>query len=378
MKHIKKILIIWSCLSLFLGLIYTVFPHREANVSSLLNMLLQLLLFLISLFIFISEPTKRYKFLFLNFSIFFATAILQFAYQFIGHSVFINFPYASVFSCQYTQAATYYLQAFAITYLVFDLLFKNYKTYHKYLLTIIIVSGVFLYYFYPFIENSKYIYTTEDIQKYRLVRDAQEKYKIEHLKAPVGEDLAALITLPAMDAGKQIGTLYPEENLKQIKKYLIYLEGDNYLILIWQPLYYNLIYLDVFILLFIFLYFGYQYAKDPPQGAYVDKMMYMFLLIAGLDIFHQYAVIKSIEFRSYWELFSIGQYFTTIIWCLLVVFFYARLRFIKSVVGEFYETELQANPEKISRWIDGIDRFILSHFTSSKDYRTRLFEQKIN
>jgi hypothetical protein len=104
----------------------------------------------------------------------------------------------------------------------------------------------------------------------------------------------------------------------------------------------------------------------------------MFLLIAGLDIFHQYAVIKSIEFRSYWELFSIGQYFTTIIWCLLVVFFYARLRFIKSVVGEFYETELQVNPEKISRWIDGIDRFILSHFTSSKDYRTRLFEQKIN
>jgi hypothetical protein len=105
MKHIKKILIIWSCLSLFLGLIYTVFPHREANVSSLLNMLLQLLLFLISLFIFISEPTKRYKFLFLNFSMFFATAILQYIHQFVGQSFLENSRYASVFSFQYSQAA---------------------------------------------------------------------------------------------------------------------------------------------------------------------------------------------------------------------------------------------------------------------------------
>jgi hypothetical protein len=136
--------------------------------------------------------------------------------------------------------------------------------------------------------------------------------------------------------------------------------------------------MDVFVLLFIFLYFGYQYAKDPPQGAYVDKIMYMFLLIAGLDILHQFAVIKSIEFGSYMELFSIGQYFTTVVWCLVLIFFYARLRFIKSVVGEFYETELQENPEKISRWIDGIDRYILNHFTSSKDFKTRLFEQKIN
>lgn len=378
MKHIKKILIIWSCFSLFLGLIYTVLPHREGSISSLLNILIQILLFLISLFIFISEPTKRYKFLFLNFSMFFATSMLQFIHQFVGHSLLTDSHYASVYSFQYSQAAIILFQTFALTYLVFDLLFKNYKTYQKYLLTFAVVFTVFLYYFYPFFENSKYIYTTEDIKKYKIINSTQEKYFKDYGKFANAEELASLITLPAMDGGEQIGYLYPEENLKQIKKYTPYLEGDNYLVLIWQPLYYNLIYMDVFILLFVFLYFGYQYAKDPPQGAYVDKMMYMFLLIAGLDIFHQYAVIKSIEFRSYLELFSIGQYFTTVIWCLLVVFFYARLRFIKSVVGEFYETELQANPEKISRWIDGIDRFILSHFTSSKDYRTRLFEQKIN
>jgi hypothetical protein len=75
-------------------------------------------------------------------------------------------------------------------------------------------------------------------------------------------------------------------------------------------------------------------------------------------------------------LYSIGQYFTTAAFFTLVIFFYARLRFIKSVVGEFYETEIQINPEKISRWLDGIDKFILKHFTSSKDFKTRLFEQR--
>jgi hypothetical protein len=245
-------------------------------------------------------------------------------------------------------------------------------------LTLVVVLTVFLYYFYPFFENTKYIYNTENIQKFKAVRDARDTYYSENQKVPSAEELAARITLPAISNGKEIGLLFPEENLRQIKSYLPYTEANNYLVLIWQPLYYNLIYMDVFVLLFIFLYFGYQYAKDPPQGAYVDKIMYMFLLIAGLDILHQFAVIKSVEFGSYFELFSIGQYFTTALWCLLLVFFYARLRFIKSVVGEFYETELQENPEKISRWIDGIDRFILSHFTSSKDYKTRLFEQKIN
>lgn len=378
MKHIKKILIIWGSLILSSGIIYVAFPHREANIAIIFNLIVQSLLFLISLYIFINEPTKRYKYLFLNFSIFFATPFLQYFHQFIGHSIFANNPYASVFSFQYTQSAIIFFQAFALTYLVFDLLFKNFKTYHKYLLTLVVVLTVFLYYFYPFFENPKYIYNTENIQKFKTVRDNRDNYYSENQKYPSAEELAARITLPVMNNGEQVGLLFPEENLRQIKSYLPYTEANNYLVLIWQPLYYNLIYMDVFVLLFIFLYFGYQYAKDPPQGAYVDKIMYMFLLIAGLDILHQFAVIKSIEFGSYMELFSIGQYFTTVVWCLVLIFFYARLRFIKSVVGEFYETELQENPEKISRWIDGIDRYILNHFTSSKDFKTRLFEQKIN
>ncbi len=377
MKHIKKILIIWVSLIITLGAIYIVFPHRESSISSLINIAIQSLLFLISLYIFINEPTKRYKYLFLNFSIFFTTAFLQFLYRFIGYSIFDidKYPFAIVFANQYSQASIIFFQAFAIAYLVFDLLFKNFKIYQKYLLTITVVLTVFLFYFLPFFENPKYIYTTENIQKFKIVRDARDSYFTDNQKYPTAEELAALITLPAMNNGEQVGILFPEENIKQIKSYLPYTEVDNYLVLIWQPLYFNLIYMDVFVLLFIFLYFGYQYSKDPPQGAYIDKIMYIFLLIAGLDIFHQFAVIKSVEFGSYWELFSIGQYFTTAAFFALVIFFYARLRFIKSVTGEFYETEIQMNPEKITRWIDGIDKFILNHFTSSKDFNTRLFER---
>ena len=220
MKHIKKILIIWSCISLFLGLIYNVFPHRDASISSLLNELIQILLFLISLFIFISEPTKRYKFLFLNFSIFFATAILQFVHQFVGRSFLTISHFASVFSFQYSQAAIVFFQAFTLTYLVFDLLFKNFKTYQKYLLTFAVAFTVFLYYFYPFFENPKYIYSTEDIKKYKIISQTQNKFLVENGHSPTATELAQVITLPAMKNGEQVGSLYPEENLKQINYYL--------------------------------------------------------------------------------------------------------------------------------------------------------------
>jgi hypothetical protein len=40
---------------------------------------------------------------------------------------------------------------------------------------------------------------------------------------------------------------------------------------------------------FILLFFGYQYMKDPPQGAYIEKMMFLFLLFCSMEILHAWS-----------------------------------------------------------------------------------------
>lgn len=381
MKQVKKALAYWfaTMIVIVLGFVFlkTSFPTTPIGIS----LSVQILLFYFSLFIFLNEPTRKHKFIFLNFTLFFTNAFLYVLNIFGFFNLIFDSAFKSVYIYQYLYIFFTTTFAFAIAYLVFDLLFHNFKIYQKYLATSVVVLGVGVFYFHPFIENPNsdakpFIYTTENIQKFKIIRDTREEFINEYKREPNATEIAALVTLPAISDGEVVGQLYPEANFKQIEKLLPYTKNDGSLVLLYQPFHYKIIYMDVFVILFILLYCGYQYAKDPPQGAYIDKMMYVFLIIFSLDIFHQWAAIKSVEFDGYMSLFGIGQYFSAGFFVLLIVFFYARLKFIKSVVGEFYETEIQTNPEMITRWIDGIDKYILKHFTSSKDLKGRLFEQR--
>jgi len=137
-----------------------------------------------------------------------------------------------------------------------------------------------------------------------------------------------------------------------------------------------MIYMNVMMMAFILLFFGYQYKKDPPQGAYVDKIMYSFFVFLSLDVLHNWSMIKSVEWRSWSDIFAVGQYISLGVLLAITFFFSLRLRFITSVQGEFYESELAANPQLISRWRDGIDNFVIRHFFGTKLIHGRLFEKR--
>lgn len=381
MKQVKIVLKLWIATLSLLAIGFVLFGTNFPNIPVLISLSIQVLLFYFSLFIVINEPTRKHKFIFLNFSLFFANSFLDILKYFGFFDLLLDSAFGSVYIFQYLFIFFTTTFAFAIVYLVFDLLFHNFKIYQKYLATAAVVLGVAFFYYHPFLENPQsegkpYIYTTENIQKFKIIKATKEEYIKQYNREPNASEIAALVKLPAITDGEVVGQLYPEANLKQIEKLLPYTKENGWKILLYQPFYFKIIYMDVFVILFILLYCGYQYAKDPPQGAYIDKMMYVFLLIFSLDIFHQWAVIKSVEFAGYIELFRIGQYFSAGFFATLVIFFYARLKFIKSVVGEFYEVEIQTNPEKITRWMDGIDKYILKNFTSSKDLKGRLFEQR--
>jgi len=372
MKLSIKIFLIWI---IILGLYFIslkLFPCTSSPLSGYLNQIIQILLFLISLYIFKKEPNKKNKYVFFNFVLYFALAFVSLTYSFVGKLFLIDAKYARHLFPQYLSISYIFFLSVAVIYLVVDLLFRDFKIYQKYLSSLVIVLIFFSFCFHSVFLNPLYLYSTEDIKQFKTL-DTYISNNSTKTLVPV--ELANKVILQSWKNGVAVGDLYPEENLKRIEWLFQYLEGDNYKVLLWKPMYQNMIYMDVFLVGFILLFFGYQYKKDPPQGAYVDKIMFLILLLQSMDILHNWGFIKSIEWGSLTELFAIGQYITVFAELMMVLFFGLRLQFISSVQGEFYETELATNPDRISRWRDWVDNLVLSQFFNYKVFNGRLFQK---
>ena len=375
MKTSKKILLTWTATIAVFGLGYALLPHHDVRVATVAYNSIANLLFFISLFIYLKEPNRKYKIIFLNFTLFFAMSFLFQITYFVGKSFFVDLTFASHYFQVFSVATYIFFFSLAIVYVVIDLLFQDFKTYQKYLSALAAVLFFFVYYFQPFFSDARHLYSTEDIKQYKVLYEADALYTEKFGKHPAPEELASLMSLPKWENGIAVGDLYYDQKVKRIKQLLPYLDGDNYKILLWKPFYYNLIFMDVMMMGFILLFFGYQYKKDPPQGAYVVKMMYLFFLLVSLDAVHNWSFIKSLEWKSISEIFAIGQYISLAILVSIAVIFAMRLRFISSVQGEFYESELATNPQLISRWRDGLDNLVIRHFFNPKPVTGRLFEE---
>jgi hypothetical protein len=365
-------MLLWLLTSALLVASIELFPHRNVNFASLLNFIIQALLFFISLFLFLREPIKKNKYIFLNFTLFFAVSTFAaHIYRFAGVSIFTGFKYATVLYYEYLLAAYIVTLSTSVLFLVIDLLFHDFSVLKKYAITLVGVFFFFGYYYYPIVKDPMYVYSTEEIQQWKTLATSVPQGG----EIPSAEELAENVTLQAWKNGNPVGNLYPAEEMKRVEELIPYLEGNNYVTLLFQPIHESMISMNVVLIAFMLLYFGYQYKKDPPQGAYVDKIMFSFLLFVSTEILHFWGYIKSVELQSFVELFNVGQYITSAILLFMVLFFSLRLRFISSVQGEFYETEIVTNPEYVSRWRDWLDNIVLAKFSNLKFHTERLFEQ---
>jgi hypothetical protein len=311
---------------------------------------------------------------FLNFAVYFLAALASFVFPFVGRTILLNEIYASLYFDQYViRGLVVFLMSFAILYVVIDSIFSQFSVLRKYLLSLLIVGGTFGYYYHPFFEDARYLYKTQDIEDFRAVDKAVLKLKEAGVESPTPQDVAKLITLNAWNNNRPIGRLFEQDNLERIAFMIPYLEGNNYTMLLMKPLYLNVIYMDVLAIVFIIVFFGYQYKKDPPLGAYTEKIMFLLLPLCTLDILHNFAYVRLQDYQTYIELFRIAHYLVIVNAVLLVVFFSLRLSFITSIKGEFYERELVLDSEHISRWRDGIDSLVVRHFLNPKTVHGRLF-----
>lgn len=365
MKVSTKIFYLFLATTIVFSGTLLLWSHQEVHFSQFANNIIQALLFFVVLFIFLNEPNKKHKLIFFNFVVFFGLSLFAHIHNFVGAAFLTGSRYASFIFYEYHIAAYVVSLSFAIVYLVVDLLFNNLKTSLKYVTAGSIVLFFFIWNFGPIIGNPLSPYQSEDIQQWKILA----KYVDQHGQSTGTEDIAKAINLHAWKNGEAVGDLYPEENASRIEALEPYLEGQNYSILLFKPLFMKMVAMNVMLLFFMLLFFGYQYEKDPPQGAYIDKIMFTFLLFVSTEILHYWGYVKSVEYNLYLGLFNAGQYITIALLLMMVFFFSLRLRFITSITGEFYETELATNPQRITRWKDGIDKLVLMKFFNVKPLR---------
>jgi len=78
--------------------------------------------------------------------------------------------------------------------------------------------------------------------------------------------------------------------------------------------------------------------------------------------------------ESYRLIFITGQYFTILCLICMVYAFDLKLRFVLSVTGRYYEYAIQHQPERVTRWRDEFDRYILRSFFWNNKTSNRLAE----
>jgi hypothetical protein len=371
MTNSRKIVIAWIVLAAAYAGCLWAFPHNPVPLATWVNRAFMFSLFLIAILIFRNEKNANGRAIFANFVVYFAFLVTPCIHEFVGTAFLVNEKYAAFLSYQ-TQIMLLVLAAgVAVVYLAVDVVFHPLRVLHKYLVTAAVVAVFFMVYFHPFVSDPFHLYKTEDIKQWKTLDDAV--YQLGYI--PSETELASRITLQSWADGKPIGTLYPEENLKRISDLSPYLYGDNWPALFWKPLYTQVIKMHVLLIICLLFAFGYQYTKDPPQGAYIDKIMFLLLLSSSLEILHNWGFIKNVEWGVVSDLFSVGQYVILIVDAAMVLFFALRLKFITSVQGGYYEAELDANPSAVTRWRDWVDNLVLAHFFDYKLFNGRLFQK---
>jgi hypothetical protein len=371
MKKSRGVLLGWLGANLFYLGSLALLPHREIPMALYISYSVQTLLFILSVHVFRSEPTRKNRYIFLNFAVFFALASLPaHLINFVGPEGVVagsDKVIRSLIDQFVFRIGYFFVLAFTIVYITIDLLLRDFSTVKKYLVTVAIVGGFGFYYYSPYFIDVNHMRHTEEALQLHDTYELYDAYKTEHGVAPSEDELVALV--PQMFTyhdQEAVGILYAAEKERKVRELYPYMAGLNYVNLLYRPLYTNSIQMSVLCIGFILLFFGYQYMKDPPQGAYIEKIMFLFLIFCTLEILHAYSFIHTVQWSAFTGVATIAGYISVFVLLLLSAFFGLRLKFITSAKGEFYEQELAASPGGITRWRDLLDNVVIEKFFNRK------------
>jgi len=297
-----------------------ILPNNGFSLAGFLSYSLQALLFVISVYIVLKEPIRKNKFIFVNFAVVFSFSFLDHLYLFVGTggALFANQSFLRFYLGQYVFYGAYFLcLALAVVYLTIDVLFRDFLTYQKYIIAAGIAVMFFGFYYAPYFQDPKYLHHTADVLDYKTLAGSYEEWVNEVGTPPSATTLAEITEMYSWKNGIKTGVLFPEEKLARAQELYAYLP-NNWPVLVFKPLYFDALRMSVVCIGFILLFFGYLYMKDPPQGAYIEKIMFLFLVFSSLEVLHDWTAMKEVEWSAASSIWTVGLYVSNFVLALLL------------------------------------------------------------
>src|SRR5260221_7170385 len=150
MKHEIRILIIWIA-ALVLMRLLLLFPHRDVNPIALINVSLQVLLFILCVDIALHSTTSQ-EYVYVNFALFFGFSVMLLASSFVGEALFHDEVYSRLYYHLYVNKVGLNLTLlFSFLYVIVDYFSNSSKTLRKYTISSAVAAFIVLILYYPFV-----------------------------------------------------------------------------------------------------------------------------------------------------------------------------------------------------------------------------------
>ena len=366
-----KIGLTWAVVAGVVFSITLALPHREVTTVSALSTAFDLLVAISCFFVARNEVGRSTRLLFIYLCLLFSLTALSWPVStLMGKAFFQDERFAILYWSQYHWAAYFFLLLFIIVFGSMEILGRKLKIYQKTLLSFIVAGIPFFFVYHPILLDPKHYYSVPDIRDFSALEEAviQLKKGNSTTQLPTVSQLASIVTLPS-----QNGVQTFEQKNQRVAEIFPYLQGKNYVLLVYKPTYLSAIYMSIIGMTILLTVLVYSYKNDQPKRAYLEKLFIAFTPVCVLECIHAYSFLTTTDFHLFLQISDVGTILTRLSYGVVLTFIILRLNFILSPTGNFYENKLSTDPLQVSRWRDFFDEFIIRRFLNPGKFKRRLF-----
>jgi hypothetical protein len=274
----RKIILIWILVQVVFFGSLQLFDHASVDIGPVIYNGLNLLLFILSVFLTVHESQTRTKLLFLNFSLFFGLSMYYYLSPFIGHALFTHSRFAYFFSFQYIRSGLFtLLLAQSLGFICLDALFNGARPYRTYMISFCAVATVWLYLFLPFITDPLYVYNTPDAKDWKALDEEIRNPSLDHVLD--AEELSKTIQLRHHEGSSDGLPLDSQQNIQRIMELYPYLWGNNYNALFTRPLKMLIVKMSLLSAFVALVYIIHRRWTNHRHSGYVMKWIVILMLV---------------------------------------------------------------------------------------------------
>jgi hypothetical protein len=310
-----------------------------------------------ALFLFWSEKHPGSRAVFFNFAFFFLENGFAGPLQSLI-SKWLGFLHADIETILYQYFISFYflLLSICVVYLIVECTTRSPVLFPKYIVTFLVVGLIWTPWHFRYISDPDCLHEAEDMQDFRTVKKAiaflgqNERYPLS----------ASAIAAAADSSGARESDRPLTET--RVAEMLSYTQANDYAVLFFRPFWRSCAIVSTINVLFMIGLFLMTYFRDPPGGAYLEKIGWCTTLYCLLEAIHFYFFMNVGSWDVAVGFMRVGGFVSLAAMVPLGYLFCLRYLFVNSIEGSYYEKQITLEATRVTRWRDKIDNWLLRQF----------------